>query len=563
MRYVIGGILILIALIIVGLIWRKKVYDEVDRLEGWKMDIMHRNVSDELSRVKALNLSGETQERFESWRDRWDQILTKELPDLEEDLFDAEEAADRYRLTKVKKVLNDTEQKLHRIEEDIANMLKELEMLLDSEKSSRMEIEAIEPELKELRRTLLHSRHQYGKAATIFEARMKNLEVNLKEYEELVEQGNYLEASELVKTIRGKLEIVKEEVAHFPERYKKTHKELPEQLDELLSGLKEMEEDGYRIQHLGYQPQIENYKEQLKHNVERLEKGDQEDVQQLIDELEPRIQEMYQSLEKEALAHSYVDQQHPSLKGLLEDLEEVMKSTNDELDDLHMTYQMENEDQEVHHNIVQKMTQLKKKYLSFDKKLNDNKTSYTELRSDLDVMVSELEDLKESHQLFSERIQTLRSDEIEAKAKLAELEQIINDTDRRLRRSNLPGIPTLFFEGMQQASQHIEDVFESLEKQPLDMNEVHEKLDAAVSQTEEVNEQAKQLLYQANLAERVIQYGNRYRSQYPLIAARLMEAENDFRAYRYEEALERASSAIEEIDPGALSKIENKEEVPV
>ncbi len=444
MRYVIGGILVLIALIIVGLIWRKKVYDEVDRLEGWKMDIMHRNVSDELSRVKALNLSGETQERFESWRNRWDEILTKELPDLEEDLFDAEEAADRYRLTKVRKVLNHTEQKLQSTEEDISKMLEELEMLLDSEKSSRMEIEAIGPELKELKRTLLHSRHQYGKAAEVFEQRMKELEADLEEYEELVTQGNYLEASELVKTIREKLEMLNEEVNLFPDRFKKTNKELPEHLDELLSGIKEMDEEGYRVQYLGFQTEIENYKEQLSANAEQLEKGNQEGVQDLIEEIEPRIQEMYQTLEKEALAHSYVDQQHPSLKSLLEELESVMEATNNELEDLQMTYQMEGEDAEVHRNIVQKMTQLKKKYLSFERKLSDNQTSYTVLREDLDGMMSELEDLKGSHQLFSERIQNLRSDELEAKSKLSEMEQLINDTDRRLKRSNLPGIPTLF-----------------------------------------------------------------------------------------------------------------------
>ncbi|MCP3025383.1 septation ring formation regulator EzrA [Halobacillus sp. A5] len=560
MRYVIGGILVLIALIIFGLIWRKKVYDEVDRLEGWKMDIMHRNVSDELSRVKALNLSGETQERFETWRDRWDQIVTKELPDLEEDLFDAEEAADRYRLSKVKKVLNHTEQKLQSVEEDIAKMLEELEMLLDSEKSSRMEIEAIEPELKELKRKLLHSRHQYGKAAVVFEERIQSLEADLEEYADLTVQGNYLEASELVHSIREKLEILMEDVSFFPDRFKKTNKELPDQLNELLSGLKEMEEEGYRVQYLGFQPEIENYKEQLGKNLERLEKGDQEGVQELIEEIEPRIQEMYQILEKEALAHSYVDQQHPSLKGLLDELEAVMEETNNELYDLQMTYQMEGEDEEVHQNIIQKMTQLKKKYLSFDKKLNDNETSFTELRDDLDSLMVELESLKENHKLFSDRIQSLRSDELEAKAKLSEMEQLINDTDRRLKRSNLPGIPTIFFEGMQQASQHIDDVFESLEKQPLDMNEVNDKLESAVAQTEEVNEQAKKLLRQARTAERVIQYGNRYRSQYPMLAARLMEAENDFRSYRYEEALERASAAIEEVDPGALSRIENKEE---
>src|SRR5690625_34874 len=127
MVYIIGVILFIIALIIVGLILRKRVYDVVDRYEAWKMDIMGRNIAGELSRIKELNLSGETQAKFESWKERWDQIVTKELPDIEEHLFDAEEAADRYRFTKAKKTLNETEKVLLSIEADIEKILKEVD----------------------------------------------------------------------------------------------------------------------------------------------------------------------------------------------------------------------------------------------------------------------------------------------------------------------------------------------------------------------------------------------------------------------------------------------------
>src|SRR5690625_3343270 len=135
MAYIIGAILIIIALIITGLILRKRIYDVVDRCEAWKMDIMGRNIAAELSRIKKLNLSGETQAKFESWKERWEQIVTKELPDIEEHLFDAEEAADRYRFPTARKTLNKTEQVLASIESDIEKLLKEVDDLMDSEET--------------------------------------------------------------------------------------------------------------------------------------------------------------------------------------------------------------------------------------------------------------------------------------------------------------------------------------------------------------------------------------------------------------------------------------------
>src|SRR5690625_3340823 len=137
---IIGFILIIIALIITGLVFRKFIYDRVDKLEAWKMDIMNRNVTAELQRVKALRLAGETQTKFESWKETWDRILTRDLPDIEEYLFDAEEAADRFKIPSAKKCLELVEQTLNQIEGVIADMFKELDELLDSEKQNRKEI---------------------------------------------------------------------------------------------------------------------------------------------------------------------------------------------------------------------------------------------------------------------------------------------------------------------------------------------------------------------------------------------------------------------------------------
>ena len=46
---------------------KRKYYSEVDRYESWKIDIMNRPVLDEMSKVKQLNMTGQTEELFERW----------------------------------------------------------------------------------------------------------------------------------------------------------------------------------------------------------------------------------------------------------------------------------------------------------------------------------------------------------------------------------------------------------------------------------------------------------------------------------------------------------------
>src|SRR5690625_1015976 len=141
MEYIIGAILILIVLIIIGLILRKRTYDQVDHYESWKISVMNRNIASELAKIKTLNLTGETEEKFQMWHDRWEHIVTRELSQVEEYLFDAEEAADRYRFPRAKKILTAIEELLHSIEKDIEEILNELDHLLEAEKESRQAIE--------------------------------------------------------------------------------------------------------------------------------------------------------------------------------------------------------------------------------------------------------------------------------------------------------------------------------------------------------------------------------------------------------------------------------------
>lgn len=102
-----------------GIFFKKKHYKEIDRLETWKMDITDRPVLDEMSRVKKLNMTGQTEELFERWRNEWDEIVTSQLPDVEELLFDAEESIDKYRFKNSQEIQQRIEKRLTEIEESI------------------------------------------------------------------------------------------------------------------------------------------------------------------------------------------------------------------------------------------------------------------------------------------------------------------------------------------------------------------------------------------------------------------------------------------------------------
>lgn len=559
MAYIIGIILAIITLIIIGLLMRKRIYDEVDRLESWKMDIMDRNVAAEISRIKKLNLSGETQEKFESWKERWEYIVEKRLTDIEDHLFDAEESADRYRFKTAKKSLQKTDESLHSIEREIEKILQELNELMDSERTSRQKAEDIQPRLRALKQSLIQNRYQFGEAVVRFEEKLEVLEEQLEQYEVLTESGDYIQASELVGNLQDDLEELEKQIEVFPSLLTACRTELPAQLNELLQGIREMREDGFRVDHLGFEKEINIYQQKVEDNLRQLEKNNIEEPKKLIAELDERIKEMYLLLEKEAIAKNYVTSHYANYDEKIGNVTLAFEETQAEVERLKHTYYFDDRDLEKYLSIEKAINRLKNEKEELDHQLNETDTAHTELRTNLESSFEQIKTMEEELSEFRHTIQNLRKDELEAKTKLSTLRDQINAINRRIQKSNIPGVPQYIWDHMTEAVEKSEKVLVAIDKQPLDMKKVQNSLEEAKTAVDQLIEQTDMMLDQAYLTEQVIQYANRYRSQMPDLAAELSESERLFRKYEYELALEKAARAVEEVEPGALKKIEDNQ----
>ncbi|SNZ18084.1 septation ring formation regulator [Terribacillus aidingensis] len=562
MPYIIGGIIVIIALIILGLIMRKRVYDEVDRLESWKLDITNRNVSEELAKVKALNLSGETQEKFESWKERWDHIVTKELPDTEEALFDAEEGADRYRFKKAKQHLQQVQDILIQVEDKIEVMFRELDHLLASEEEARKQAEELQPTLQGLKRTISQHRHQFGKADVRFESAIAEQIAQLAAYHALIESGNYFEANQLIMDVKEKTEVLAAEIEAFPTAYKQVKQDLPAQISDLLGGIREMKQDGYRIHHLGFEDELKKENERLGHLTQQLESGNSEETKLVIPALESRIKEMYQLLENEAVAKNYVDSKFDQYVQAVEKKSEAFLVTKEEVDLLRESYFFTDNDVEFHVKLESKISRLALQLDNLQKEIDDDQFSHAKLKEELEAGFRELSAIEEEHEVIREKIKTLRKDELDAKEKIADMRQKLYEVNRKLQKSNIPGVPQEVWKMVEESQKKTSHAMEILDGHPLDMAEVSTTLQQAEEVSNATVEKIEILLEQAYLAEVVIQYSNRYRSQYPMLAAEMLEAEKLFREYQYEQALERAARALQDIEPKALERLEKHIKVP-
>lgn len=562
MGYVIGGLITIIVIIIVALIVRKKMYDQVDYYEDWKLDIMNRNVANELAKVKDLQLEGDTKDRFEHWKNEWDTILGEDMADVEELLYDTEKAADRYNFPGAKSHMQRMHEKLVNVEEKIEKILQQLNELLSIEETNRENVDRIAPKLEELKNQIVKYRYQYNRAEVRFEVEIDDMIEQLRVYGELAEQGNYTEGEELVKTLKEKTDKLETDIQEFPALYKACKTEMPRQLDELLKGIAEMKEAGFNVEHLDLNSEINDYQGRLVDLVHELEEKGAEEAKVVLPEIENRIQAIYDLLEKEALAKNYVESKIPNYEQALTQFSEQFTDTKSQVDQLKETYYFEDEDLEKYLSLEKRLTKLTEQLNALQDRVAE-KEAHTNVRMELEEAFEQLDELEQAHEVFRENIHSLRKDELDAREQLQEMFDDMYKMNRNLRQSNLPGVPNAIWLTLDEARQKNERVLAALDKQPLDIVEVNEALQKAKDSADKAADQTNKMLEQAYLTEQVIQYANRYRSSYPILHSKLAEAEGLFRNAQYELSLELAANAIEEIEPGALKKVEKSQTLTV
>ncbi|RIW35729.1 septation ring formation regulator EzrA [Bacillus salacetis] len=557
MEFIIGGIILLIILFIIGFFIRRKYYHHIDRLESWKVDIMNRPILDELSRVKQLNMTGQTEELFEKWRKEWDDIVTADLPEVEELLFTAEEYIDKFRFgsakdvqARIEAILNQTEDKMERIHSEV-------EELVGSEEKNRLEIEELKEDFRKSKKALLAHRHTYGKAAYGLEAKLDEMSEKIEDFNRLTEEGNYLEAREIVLGLTEDTQGIMQKMEVIPELLTECQNSLPNQLNEVESGYNEMESQGYVLKHLGITTELSRLREELAACLDSLEKLQTDKAAEEVNTLKESVERLYDMLEKEVLAKHFVLQNEEKSQVLLESIKSDNKEIKQETEFVQQGYHLKDEDLQIPVQLEKKITTLFKRFQQLQEKVQENESAYSFLSEELQEINQQLEVIQSEQKNFSEQLHTLRKDEIEAKEKVFELKKKIGEASRMISKSNIPGLPTDYNALLEEAYNNISDVSRALEEKPLNMPVVQKYLEKAVDTVDHFHKKTTDLIETVMLAEKVIQYGNRYRSRNGEVSHKLQKAEAAFRSFDYREALEQAATAIEEIEPGAIKRIES------
>lgn len=536
--------------------FRKKHLAEIERLEQLKLQIQNKPILEELTKVKQLNLNGQTEEMFERWRNVWTEIMDVHIPKIDASLYDAEEAINRFRFNKASKLEQDTEVKIDNVDQEMNTILVELEELIGSEEKNRSEIDLIQEKYLRARKNLLAHQQTYGAAGEPLEKKLESFIPLFDEYEKLTDEGNYLKAREIVINLSSEGEEAFLLVDDIPPLLVEVQTKIPSHVAELRQGKVEMEENSYYLGHLELTLQLDEIEEELaaiKENIANLEIVQSKIA---VEKIKDRIDSFYEMLEKEVEAKHYVDEYCIETERHLEVVARDTQEMEEESRYVQHSYKISENEAAIPKSCMDKMEQLAKRFELLVSRLKEDQSAYSSLQEEL-VHIREDLSIVDSTQIdFMTALKSLRIDENNARATVEQLKRKLQETDRLLHKANIPGIPEDMDVRLEEAEEQLFVTIQTLREIPLNIKLVDNYLEQAEKSVNEGYEKAIELVENVLLIERIIQYGNRYRKSDLQLDAKLEEAEESFRQLRYTKALEEAATAVENFEPGSMKQIE-------
>lgn len=536
--------------------FRRKHIHRIKVLEKQKTEIQHKPIFEEMTKIKQLNMTGETEEKFESWRADWTKVIDIHMPEIDNLFFDAEEQIDRFKIKKIKETISNIEMKIELCETKMNEILNGLDLLIGSEEKNRVEMDALQEGHRAARKKILAHQPAFGATVVPLEKEIEAFNPKFMEYTTLTDNGNYLQAREIVIELTEKGDWLFPLVEELPALLTDIQNAIPASIRELRNGIREMEGQFYYLGHLELMKKLVTIERELEEILVQVNQLKMEQVPETIAQIHETLDEFYDALEQEVISRHFVENEYENVYEELNRITDFTEKTLQEATYVQESYRLPEQEAEIPKKTLEEIEKVNKQFAVMTMQIEENSAAYSSLEVQLKKIHETAKKIEEETQSFADRIKNLRNDEHEVRRAVEALTKELQETDRSLQRANIPGIPSDIDARLDEAEEHLYIVRQSLEEIPLNMTLVYSYLENAKKSVHEVKAKVDELLENVVLIESIIQYGNRYRASNEQVHTQLEEAEESFRQFRYAKALEEAATAVEAAEPGAMKRIE-------
>ncbi|MBG3444876.1 septation ring formation regulator EzrA [Staphylococcus aureus] len=557
--YIILAIIVII-LIAVGVLFylRSNKRQIIEKAIERKNEIETLPFDQNLAQLSKLNLKGETKTKYDAMKKDNVESTNKYLAPVEEKIHNAEALLDKFSFNASQSEIDDANELMDSYEQSYQQQLEDVNEIIALYKDNDELYDKCKVDYREMKRDVLANRHQFGEAASLLETEIEKFEPRLEQYEVLKADGNYVQAHNHIAALNEQMKQLRFYMEEIPELIRETQKELPGQFQDLKYGFRDLKVEGYDLDHVKVDSTLQSLKTELSFVEPLISRLELEEANDKLANINDKLDDMYDLIEHEVKAKNDVEETKDIITDNLFKAKDMNYTLQTEIEYVRENYYINESDAQSVRQFENEIQSLISVYDDILKEMSKSAVRYSEVQDNLQYLEDHVTVINDKQEKLQNHLIQLREDEAEAEDNLLRVQSKKEEVYRRLLASNLTSVPERFIIMKNEIDHEVRDVNEQFSERPIHVKQLKDKVSKIVIQMNTFEDEANDVLVNAVYAEKLIQYGNRYRKDYSNVDKSLNEAERLFKNNRYKRAIEIAEQALESVEPGVTKHIEEE-----
>ncbi len=552
------GTTLVIVLIILGVLKsrKKKKYKKlIEDLDYQKNRLDTSPVGPELAKVESYVGNEKLEVLYNNWKERLHEIKDIQIPKITDMLIEAEYSLSQtdYKSTMYK--IAKLEMEIYKVRASSAFLLNEIKDITNSEERNRASITKLKAKYRELYEKFEETRNEFGEFADVVAMQFETISKRFEDFETLMENNEYTEVPNILKAIDELLKHIEVVIEELPSIVLIADSILPKKMEEINAIYQKMVAAGYPLDYLNVEYNIDEAKKKIADILDRAKVLNLEDSLFDLKVLTEYFENLFTDFEKEKVIKSDYDEASKTLQTKLKKINTLVKDIFEQMDDLKKLYSLSEEDIKDLYEVKNDLDKLNEDYNTLITHTSNHSFAYSKLTEEIESLVIRLSNIENKLDNTLNVIGNMHDDEMRARQQLAEVEDLLKNSQKQIRSFNLPVIPNRYFVELREAKEAMNEIVKELEKKPITIETLNTRVDTARDLALKLYGKTKEMMKTAMFAEMAIVYGNRYRSSEKDLDRNLTYSEMLFVKGEYKKSLELTINSLNKIEPGIYDKL--------
>ena len=553
--FIIAIIIVIVILHFVKKAEMKYYRNKVKNLEIQRNMVASTPVLVELSKIEPIIKNDKMEEKYNKWQDRFTDIKERRLTIIDDMLIDLDIYVEKRDYKNCGYRIASAEIEIYKVREAAEHLLDEIKDITLSEEKYRAIVTKLKTKYRTLNREFQEHRELYDFMQDAVELQLENIEKRFLDFEKVMESNEYNEVVQICKALDAMIDHMEIVINELPDVLLMANKVIPNRMNEVNQLHKEMTSEGYVLDYLNIDYNIEESKKNIEKIIDKVKILNLENSMFDLKTMLEYYDSLFVDFEKERLSRKVYEDSVGDFQKRLEKTNSLVKDVYNQLDDIKNMYDLDDGDVQIIDEVNRTLIMINDDYKKMKSKEENKSTPYSVLHEEIESLSNRLITMEEDFDSALKSLGNMYDDEVRAREQLQEIQGFLKICKDKMRHYKLPIVIDQYYVQLDEAHEAIVEVEKELDKKPIVIKVLNTRVDTARDLVLKLYSTTMDMIKTAQLAERVFVYVNRYRNKYEEVDKALQDAEKAFYKGKYKEALDISIKSISVVDDNIYRKL--------